>query len=158
MKYYIVALLFFLPFLTIFFRKIGHQFSMVLFNYLRKSLASFGLSFLSLDLLNLTFIPLMGLGIIFFIAAEVKRLRIKYLLFDDGAVKKVGFFTTSIKNVSYTKADSVHINRKITDKIFGTGDLTIKTIGNTEPLVLEGLANPKKWATFITKKAGIERG
>lgn len=154
LKYYILAILSFSPFILNFLRQSQHRFAITFINYVKGTGV---ISVLSLLPSGLTpYLPqlLFAFGILFILIAEIKRLRLKYILFDDGVVKKVGFITTEIKNVSYNQTDSIYTNRSILEKIAGTGDLVIETPGNTESLILEGVSSPKEHTSFMINKAG----
>lgn len=155
LKYYITGFLLSLAFILKVLTNTGNKFAILLINSLKKTPNFMGFTSLIKNFVPPLSIHFLAIGLIFVLIAEIKRLRIKYILFDDGVVKKVGFLNTEIKDVSYTKTDSVNTTRSIIEKIFGIGDLKIETPARPEALNLEGVSHPKKWVTFIIERAGV---
>lgn len=154
LKYYILAILSFTPFLLNFLRESEHIFAVTLFNFVEGAGIFESLPFVSSRFMSYFPKPLLALGILLVLIAEIKRLRIKYILFDDGVVRKVGFFSTEIKDISYSHTDAIYTRRSFLEKLMGTGDLVIETPAEEESLILEGVSSPKKHTSFMIKRAG----
>lgn len=157
LKYYIIGFILVLPYSVEFLRNMEHQLVVSIVDMAGSgAVGSTVSSVLPSGVLKSLALPLFGIGLFLIITAEVRRLRIKYIVYEDRVVKKVGIFMTSIKDVSYDHADSISAKRSIIDKILGTADLTIQTPSNMESMKLRGMGQPSKWSEYMMKRASFD--
>jgi len=145
----------FLPFIGGVIRDTNPEAASDMGNYLNGILGEVGLSLPTSASVEPFVLPLLGLGIFFVFITEVRRFRIKYVIYEDRVVKIVGIISHHIKDVCYDHVDSLRTKRPPTERIMGTADLVLQTPNHKDAMIIEGVSNPEWLAEYIMKRAGI---
>ena len=154
-KYYFFGILFSLWYLLDFSSRMGITTVNALIEFSSGILSGFGISLNFLNQFSNFNIYFFIFGVFLILVGEIKRIRLKYNLYEDRVVKIEGLFVHHIKDISYDHVDSFYTKRSIPERILGTADLVLQTPTNKEAMILEGVGKPSKWAEYIMKRAGI---
>lgn len=98
-------------------------------------------SLLPLIVLGLLFISLLGLGLIFWLAAFLRYISTELAVTDKRVVAKFGFINRSTVELNLAKVESIQVNQGILGRIFNFGTLVVSGAGNPQARI-PGISDP----------------
>jgi len=90
------------------------------------------------------------LAFLFLVAAEIKRLRKKYIIAHDTVERRDGILRRRTNLMPYNKVERVELDQSILDRILGIGDVIIDT--GEDIIVLQAVKNPSKIQETLSKR------
>lgn len=90
---------------------------------------------------GLIFLPLFGVGAIFWLAAVIRYITTELAFTNKRVIAKYGFISRKTIELNITKVESMQVNQGIIGRIFNFGTLVISGAGNPQAPI-KGISNP----------------
>ena len=88
------------------------------------------------------------------VSRHIKRQRTCWRLLGGQLRYESGVFTTTVKTIPLANIQDVTVRRKVSQRMWGIGDLRIETAGQSSALEISNVENPDKCAQTILASAG----
>jgi uncharacterized membrane protein YdbT with pleckstrin-like domain len=98
-------------------------------------------SLLPLFIIGLILLPLMGLGLLFWLAAGIRYMTTELAFTNKRVIAKFGFISRQTIELNLTKVESLQVNQGILGRLFNFGTLVISGAGNPQAPI-PGISNP----------------
>jgi uncharacterized membrane protein YdbT with pleckstrin-like domain len=97
------------------------------------------------------YLPLASLVLLLWpIKRHLQRQTVKLTIAGDKLRYETGFTSTSMRLIQLPKVQDVRVIQSFGQRIFGVGDISIETAGESSRLVVENLDRPRELAEQIT--------
>ena len=105
---------------------------------------------------RLTFVPILApLVLISPAMRALRRQFTKTTIAGDRLHHETGAFSKSTRTIQLSKLQDVRVDQSMSQRIFGVGNLTLETSGETSRLVLDDIDSPQATADEIINRSQI---
>jgi uncharacterized membrane protein YdbT with pleckstrin-like domain len=101
-------------------------------------------SLLPLVLTGLIFLPAMGLGLVFIIAAIIRYVTTELAFTNKRVIAKFGFISRKTVEINISKVESIQVNQGILGRICNFGTLVVSGAGNPQAPI-PGISDPMQF-------------
>lgn len=102
-----------------------------------------------LILLGCVFLMMMGLGIVFLIAAYLKYISTELAITNKRVIAKFGFISRHTVEINLGKIESIQVQQGVLGRIFNYGSLVVSGAGNPQAPI-PGISDPMKFRHAFT--------
>lgn len=108
---------------------------------------------------QLPWLPILsGLLLLMPLSNAMKRQFMRLDIKGDKLYWEVGLISKNTRIIQIPRIQDVRVQQSIGQRMFGVGDLSIETAGETSRLTVPNLDNPKALAEEILEQAGRQHG
>jgi uncharacterized membrane protein YdbT with pleckstrin-like domain len=104
---------------------------------------------------------LVALPLLLFLWPAMRRFRLQYTkttIAGDRLRHDAGMASRSTRNIQLSKIQDVRVDQRVTQRMFGVGDLHIETAGEASRLTLENVDKPQELADEIMNRVPKSAG
>jgi membrane protein YdbS with pleckstrin-like domain len=93
----------------------------------------------------------------FVVIRHLQRRMVKITILGDRLRYEAGMFSSSTRTIELIKVQDIRVDRTVSQRMFGLGDLSIETAGSSSRIEIDGIDRPQEAADHILELARAQR-